>query len=415
LPGTDRAAEDWIIERIDSLQRLIAQSDYRGHDPFDLVNSAFASALPPSWTLAQLAISKAGARLAPDRLRALLRVPPIEDPKLYCCMNLGYTLRGEVEADARAREMLNRLAALAGTSAQGAHWGYDFLWPTRTSGTNPRRASTLVPGAFSMLTLIDAILAGRGDDHRELLRASLHHYATRHLCRDASGQPFLGYFEGISTNTHNANLLGCAALTLGALLFDDQQLARVAAQAAGTTMARVEDSGYLEYADHRSAQWCDGFHHLYVIASLRVIGWGNPFADQALCADVVGRLSAYWEANFLRDDGLVNYFPGRLHPIDPHNYAATAIYAVCFGGDEGPRFARDVLRRVDELAWDPRRGAYAHRVHGRRTDSRLFLRWTQAWMFAALCAVARPDRLRARRGAYEALRTNSALTASVHR
>ena len=61
-------------------------------------------------------------------------------------------------------------------------------------------------------------------------------------------------------------------------------------------------------------------------------------------------------------------------------------------GDEAdlsPAGAKPLLQRVDELMWDPERARYRFRRQRRRTDSRLFLRWAQAWMFAALSFVHR--------------------------
>ena len=118
----------------------------------------------------------------------------------------------------------------------------------------------------------------------------------------------------------------------------------------------------------------------------------NPEVDVARFEAAAERMAGYVKREFLRDDGLVNYFPGRLHPIDPHNYAATAIFAALFGEDPAigldPGLGRDLLQRVDELMWDPARGRYLFRRHSRRTDRRFFMRWTQAWMFAALSIVA---------------------------
>src|SRR4051794_40831785 len=121
-------------DRLARLEALVSRASYRGHDPFDLVNSPFLAPLPANWSLPQLFVSKTGARLAPAWLRAVLRVPLIEDPKTYTCMYVGYAARGDAAANARAAVMLDRLEALAGP---GGNWGYDFLWPTRTTGTNP--------------------------------------------------------------------------------------------------------------------------------------------------------------------------------------------------------------------------------------------------------------------------------------
>ncbi len=363
--------------RVERLDALLRRHDYRGWDPFDLPNAPLFRAIPERWWLPQFVLSKAGSRLAPDRLRRALRVVPIEDPKLYACAYFGYRFRDRPDDAAR---MAARLAALATREpGGGAHWGYDYTWATRGGGVNPRRASTIVPGAFAVFALLEQ------PQHRGLVEAALDYYRVRHRATNASGE-FLAYFSGGSINTHNANLLGCAALTAGGLALDRPEWLADAARAASTTMRAVDARGYLPYSDHSSGAWADCFHHLYVIACATAIAQFNPQVDGDLFRGAVERMRGYLSRQFLRADGLLNYYPGRLYPIDPHNYAAAAIFATLFGEDSdlAPAAAEPLLRRVDELMWDPARGRYRYRRHRRRVDSRLFMRWTQAWMFAAL-------------------------------
>lgn len=378
------------------MRSVIEASGFRGHDPFDLVNAPLLQRLPRNWVLPQLALSRFGSRLAPDGLRRLLRVPAIEDPKIYVCSYFAYDLLGE---RALAQEMLSRLTGLAHEAQDaGRFWGYDYLWATR-QGVNPRNASTLVPGAFAMLALADGILTGNAPEHADVLRGAVRHYGAHHLSEGAGGA-YLAYFAGASANTHNANALGCAALTVAGIALGEPAGARVAARAIGSTLASVRADGYLAYTDQRAGDWADGFHHLYVVAALRLLAWANPFVDAVELAAAVERLESYWSRHFARADGHVNYFPDRLKPIDPHNHAAAALYCVLTGDHGGSSQARTLLRRLDDRAWDARRQRYAHRVHRLRTDRRQFLRWTYAWMFAALAASVTPDPLRERRVTY---------------
>jgi hypothetical protein len=379
-------AGGWIAARLERLDALLREHDYRGWDPFDLPNAPlFAATVGDEFWAPQLVLSKAGSRLVSDRMRRALRVPRIEDPKIYACAYFAYRDRDP----ARAEEMIARLARLASRDADGAAWwGYDYTWATRAREVNARGASTIVPGAFAVFTMLDDLVRSGRDDHRALIAAALDHYRTRHRTAGAGGE-FLGYFAGASTNTHNANLLGCAALTLGGRVLEREDWLDDAARAAATSIRAVDESGYLPYSDHRAGDWTDCFHHIYVIACATVLERMNPRVERAQFADALVRLRRYLSARFVRADGLLNYYPGRLHPIDPHNYAVAAIFAVMFGapGDLPPAAAEPLLRRVDALMWDPARGRYRFRRHRLRRDSRLFLRWTQAWMFAALSLV----------------------------
>jgi hypothetical protein len=377
-------------ERVEQLDELLRRHDYRGWDPFDLPNSPLFRSLPADWWLPQLALSKLGSRVMPDRGRQVLRVPPIQDPKIYACAYLGYTHWREYDASERAAQMIQRLAGLASRTADGTYWGYDYTWATRTGELNPRGASTIVPGAFAIFALLDDLVTTGNEQHRGLIEAALDYYGTRHLKGSPTG-PFLAYFPGTTVNTHNANLLGCAALSLGGRVLERDDWLEGAARAATTSLKAVTADGYLAYATHPAADWTDCFHHLYVIACTIVVEQSNPYADRAAFRDAVTRLRGYLRQRFLRNDGLINYYPDRVHPIDPHNYAAAAIFAVLFGEDADlpPPTAEPLLRRVDELMWDPARGRYRHRRYQRRVDSRLFLRWTQVWMFAALSILQR--------------------------
>jgi hypothetical protein len=375
----------WIPARLEQLDELLRRHDYRGWDPFDLPNAPIFRPIRDDWWLPQLILSKTGSRAVPDWLRRTLRVPAIEDPKIYACAYFGYRRRDA----AQAREMVDRLARLAvRDAAGGAFWGYDYTWATRSGEVNPRGASTIVPGAFALFALLDDLVASGQDTHRALIAAALDHYRTCHRSSGEQGE-FFGYFAGASVNTHNANLLASAALTLGGRALDRDDWLRDAATAATTSVRAVDATGCLAYADHSSGNWTDCFHHLYVIACATVLERMNPHVDRSEFRDALTRLRGYLREQFVRDDGLLNYYPGSPYPIDPHNYAAAAIFAVIFGeqGDLPPAAAEPLLRRVDELMWDPARGRYRYRRHRRRRDSRLFLRWTQAWMFAALSIV----------------------------
>ena len=380
-----QVAADWIPARLEQLDALLKRHDYRGWDPFDLPNSPLFRPVPDNWWLPQLVLSKAGSRVAPDAVRRLLRVPEIEDPKIYACAYFAYRDRDP----AAATQMIDRLAALA---APDSSWGYDYTWATRSGEVNLRGASTIVPGSFALFALLDDHVASRGARNGALITAALDHYRTRHRSGD-----FFGYFAGSTVNTHNANLLGCAALTVGGRVLGRDDWLADAAGAAMTSARAVDATGYLPYADHASADWTDCFHHVYVVACLSVLERANPHVDRGELRDTLVRLRRYLRAQFVRPDGLLNYYPGKLYPIDPHNYAAAAIFAVMFGeeGDIPPQSAEPLLRQVDSLMWDDRRGRYGYRLHRRRRDSRLFVRWTQAWMFAAL-AIVDQERTRSR-------------------
>lgn len=387
-------SSSWIRDRRLQLDALMRRDDWTGHDPFDLVNAPIFRWIPERAYHLLLVVSKGGARLPFRWLRPLLRVPRGLDPKTYACAYFGYALdRESASARRDADEMLNRLARLAGRSSEGAWWGYDFVWPTLSDGVNPRRASTIVPGAFAIMALAWDVVVCDRNRHRELLIDAVRYYARRHW-KEGPGGARVGYFATSGHNTHNANLLGCLALTLGGIVGGNDQWLRMAGRGVSTSLAAVRDNGSIPYNDHQSGEWTDCFHHLYVAATLAALGELNPYVDASRINDVVAAMDGYYRRTFLRDGGVVNYYPGTPWPVDPHNYAATAIYEVMTGGESGTVRGAMMLNRVDQICWDARGGYYHHRVTRRLRDRRLFMRWGQAWSFAALSSVLFSDALR---------------------
>jgi hypothetical protein len=334
-------------------------------------------------------------------LRKLLLVPRTEDPKIYACAYFGYSFMAGSSNAANARRMLEGIVRIGRRSEDGISWGYDFTWPTLSDGVNPRGASTIVPASFAMLALIHETVTTGRDAYLPVLRDALRFYSNRHVRRNGNG-PFLGYFTHSTINTHNASLLGCAALSLGGRVLGDDRLLKIAAEAAVTSLHAVDEKGYIRYNDGPSGDWTDSFHHLYVIAAISAISMANPFVDSAECDAVIERMWRYYRETFLREDGEINYFPGTVYPIDSHNYAATAIFAILFGEkfQLGQSFAADLLRRADDLTWESRRGYYIHRIHRKRRDRREFLRWNQAWMFLALAMADNPGEVARQLGSY---------------
>ncbi len=396
MPRSDSgsAEETWFEDRWQGLRRLLIESDYRGHDPFDLLNSPLLRRLPMRGRI-PLLVNKIGSRLAPDFLRRWLRVPPIEDPKIYACAYFGYRFHGTETDRAAAEAMIERLSGLAQPHGEAqAFWGYDYPWPTRCDGINPRGASTLVPGAFALLALFHHGWSQGRWSRESLIRQACSYYAEHHL-RRAGGEPFLGYFANSKTNTHNVNLLGCAVLSMGGAIFAEKQWLEVAATAVVSTLNSIGEDGFLAYNDHPAGNWTDSFHHLYQIASLHAVAAFNPLVDRDRLQTAIAGLRAYYCRAFIREDGKINYYPGRLYPLDSHNYAAAALFALLL--DEGKLMGKldagNLLRAGDDLTFWPQKGRYLHRRGRYFRDRRLFLRWNQAWMFAALGALYHAETL----------------------
>ena len=213
-----------------------------------------------------------------------------------------------------------------------------------------RGGSTLVPGSFALLALIHASLDARTPAGDDLLRAAL-----RALRDRAPLQQRLRRVPRLLPRRRHQHPQREPARVCGAdrrrpAVGDDDHL-RVAAAAAETSVAAVGRTATSRTRTIASGDWTDCFHHLYVLASIRALAALNPHVDAAEFSATSERLHRT-TSTFRGAGRLVNYYPDRLHPIDPHNYAATAIYAVLSGDEHGAARAKDLLQRLDGVAWD---------------------------------------------------------------
>lgn len=384
---------DFIQGRIEKLDSILKDSDYKGYDPFDVLNSPFFSFLPEVFYYPNLILSKFGSRIATDSVRKLLRVPKIEDPKTYSCAYFGYKILGE-KYRKDASIVLERLVKMGNYSNKKLSWGYDYTWPTLYDGTNRKGSSTLVPASFSIFSLIFEILTGDSTNYSNKIQEAINFYENGHSCQNKNGK-FLGYFINSTINTHNANLLGCTALSLCAKFKGNDKLFDIAVEATNTTLKSVQSDGFLSYNDHKTGNWTDSFHHLYVISCLIAIQQTNPRADSTMLEDLIEKMKDYYIKHFINKDGTINYYPDKVHPIDCHNYATAIIFSILFGNgklmDKVP--VETLFENVDSLTWNEELGRYSHRIHKNRVDNRFFLRWNQAWMFLALSVLQKRDEI----------------------
>jgi len=384
--------EEVLSRRADELKDLLEKYDYKGYDPFDILNSPFLSSVSRNYYF-NLVINKFGSRVASDNLRKLLRVPLIEDPKIYTCSYFAYKLL-EDKDPYNSKLMINRLVGLTKQSNYGTYWGYDYTWPTIYDGTNRKGNSTLVPSSFAMFALSYDFTLTQNNKLLNILDSTLAYFIKEHYCFNDRGY-FLGYFSHSKVNTHNANLLGCAALSIASVITGTNTHLNKISKCALTSLKLIDRNGFLSYNDHSRGNWTDAYHHLYIIGSLYIIKSFNDKVDKELYEEKILQLSEYYRDNFLLKGNLLNYFPNTFYPIDCHNYAAAIIFSVLF---QNKIFADSIdiyqlFLNIDKITWNKKKKRYLHKVHKMRKDKRFFLRWNQSWMFLAIAVLMKKDKI----------------------
>ena len=398
-PETVRYAD--IARRIWTTAR---SRGFAGSDPYDGLNSRLLAPFLGRSRLLRLAVIQ-GVKRSPLNLRPLLRVPRGLNPK-----GVALFLQGAAEwTDLGARQPdLDRLGDILlgcasrsdgsallgdrgyrpglsatwdpGDAAVG--WGYDFPWQSKAF-LQPAYFPTVVATGFA----IDALmLAGNAAYVRASGAAARFVFDRLQRYEDRDGLCF-SYSPGDRTRVYNASLFGARILAQAAGEHPRQADAwrDAAARAVDFVVSRQRADGAWEYGEADHWRWIDNLHTGF---NLETIDRVAAFLEtDRWDASLEKGLDFYRRALF-ETDGTPRYYTHSLYPLDPHSFAQGALTFLRLRRfrPDAVDFADRILRRGIEELWDERRGGFIFQKHRRFTQRAIHLRWSQAWMFRALCA-----------------------------
>lgn len=357
---------------------------WAGADPYDALNSEWLTKFPLlNRRIPRLVLTQTLKR-SPINLRALLRIPPTQNPKALALFLSAFTKMrqmGLLEDRQLIDEMVEKIEQRRSPNHSNFCWGYSFPWQTR-SVLVPRDSPNLVCTVFVANSLLDAYDAFQDPQYLEMA-----HDAARYIHRlhwsEPGGRTGFGYPQPSSRIVvHNANLLGAALLCRVAHVCHEPNFAKTGLQIARYSAGQQMPDGAWSYSDHEAQQWIDNFHTGYNLCALKSIGT-HTGTDEF--EPYIQRGFDYYRAHFFRGDGAPNYFHNRTYPIDIHSVAQSLItLAELKTMDCGSaRQAQAVLDWALRHLWSSR-GFFYYRAYPLWKIRTSYMRWSQAWMMEAL-------------------------------
>jgi polysaccharide biosynthesis protein VpsJ len=387
------------------------ERDWRGYDPYDILNSPLAPILALGTRTGRRVLAQAG-KLSPLNLRPLLRVRTSHNAKAIGLVAAGYVrlaAANDDTAEAPARRWLEWLVEHPAASADDAlAWGYHFPVETRICGYE-RGAPNTIATSFVAHALLDACEHLGWTEYGDPAMGAAR-YLVRHMSADGPHGPYFRYLQAEQELVHNANLLACSVVLRAARVTGEHDLVPMTVEAVRTTAASQRDDGSWPYGDADYLRWVDNFHTAYVLESLVECERSLPELR-----DAIARGAEFWESELFLPDGTPKYYAHRVYPLDSHSYAQ-AIDTWCTLSDRHPRWFERATRvaqlLIDRMLDD--RG-YVHFQQWRRWRSRVpYIRWSTAPSFRALAGLLVAERSRATaRVAAEASEAASPLGSNV--
>jgi hypothetical protein len=349
--------------------------DWRGHDPYDALNSPYAPLLTLGSRGGRRLLMQA-VKLSPVNLRPALRIQPAWNAKAIALVASAYvrlTAAGDETARPHAERWLHWLEQHHSGDEAGPAWGYHFPVQTRFF-RYARGAPNTIATSFASHAFLDArdLL---GDQRRGEVARSAARFLVGRLLTEGPRGSYFRYLAGEDELVHNANLLACGVLARAGLEEPARETLR-------SSLAAQRADGSWPYSERAGQDWVDNFHTAYVLESLTHC----RRLDHAV-APALDRGVAYWRRELFLHDGTPKYTPASMFPIDSHCYAS-AVDALLAVGDvpAARRLAELFVERMQDPSgyiWFQRRRLWTSRVP--------FVRWTTAPAFKAIAGVLLAD------------------------
>jgi hypothetical protein len=370
------------VSAVDAIRRWGEACDWRGYDPYDGLNSPFASYLTLGTAIGQRALTQVVKR-SPINVRPLLRIKPAHNDKALGLVASGYArlaaARDDDTAAGAARSWLDRVVSDAVVDGSGRAWGYNFDVRTRFFGY-ARGTPNTIATSFVAHALLDGFEL-LGDVRFGAAAREATSFLLEHMLDDQDAT-FFRYLPQERELVHNANLLACSVAVRTCVLREEPLDERVA-EAVATSAAAQRPDGSWSYSEGPAGKWVDNFHTGYVLESLdrcRVLVGGVQPA--------LARGFDFWEREFFLPDGEPKPTTTRRFPVDAHDYVqAIETWLSASAWRDG---AFDRAESTADLLVDRMLNAngYVNFQRGRFFANRVpFVRWTTAPAFRALAGL----------------------------
>ena len=370
-----------LKESIFRLQAYIEKNQYRGYDRYDgLMSPIFRHSYLKNRKIRFF--SQQIIRRLPINLRWLLRVQ-----KGYNPVTLGLVLQGyaylqrlsetaKMEYAQKTEFLLSELLSLQSKGFSGICWGYDFDWEARYASI-PAFTPTIVATGIITNGLFESVTP----QNREQINSILLDSTKFILCDINRVKHKTGFCFSYSPNDEqsvfNATMKGARLLSQVYSFTGDAELKALAKETIAFVMQFQDAEGKWAYSLSSGHNWVDNYHTAYILDCLKAYSENT----NDTCYDQNLKIGfEFYKNNFFHDLTIPKTYSTSLYPLDSTAIAQSIITLVNFGELE---MAVNVANWVIDNFQD-RDGHIYYRKSKFYTQKISYMRWSNAWMFAAL-------------------------------
>lgn len=371
-----------LNESLKRLQKYIEKEDYKGFDPYDALKSPFFK-LPilKSNKLIRFGTQQLVKRL-PFNIRPLLFIPKGYNPVTLGLSIQAYSYLFQSEPGnkekylERITHLVYELKTLIPLGYSGACWGYDFDWEARNAHIPAYQPTVVATGIITNALFI----ANQITDHKE--SASIVESAAKFIVNDLKrthdGNSFcFSYSPFDQQQVFNASMKGARVLAQAFAINKKDEYKELSKQAVDFVISHQNENGSWGYSLANADGWTDNYHTGYVLDCLDEY---QKLTGDSRWNKNLEKGYAFYITHFIEKDGAPKFYHNKIYPVDCTSAAQTILTTLRFGD-------RVIAKKTAEWMisnMQKENGSFVFRKFKNYTIKTSFMRWSDAWMFAAL-------------------------------
>lgn len=382
LKSDAHPGDDLVRKSLAELEQYILSEDFAGYDPYDLLTSPVFS-LPGFRANKSVRLTAQQIfRRLPLNLRPLLQIPKGHNPVTYGLCLQAFTYLPSVFPEREeiyrreADHCIEELQRLQSRGYSGACWGYDFDWEARYARLPAYTPTIIATGMIANALFVH--YSRTGDKRAFDLCKSSASFVLHDLKRIYDGDTLcFSYSPADTQQVINATMKAARLLAQVYSVTGENSLLDHARGTVRYVLRRQRPDGAWPYSMGDSRSWVDNFHTGYVLDCLQDY---SQHADDHEVSEAIRNGIVYYKEHFFLDGGIPKYYNNAVYPLDASAAAQSILTLVKFGFHST---AETIALWMISNMQDPS-GFFYYQKHRHYTNRISYMRWSNAWMFAAL-------------------------------
>lgn len=379
--------DERIKEVLSSLIKNIEGENYRGYDPYDLLNS-------------KINFTRLGHRACfyasqihkrnPINIRKLLLIKKTINPKslglLLSAYSYLYRFDGQLAYLNEMNELYKLIIEVSSKGYSGYCWGLDSNYANRYEILEAYSPSIVVT-SFVCSGIFNYYLLTKNEKALEVLKSACD-FALNDLDRTVDGDTLcFSYTTTKKDMTYNANGLCAELFSKVYSITKDEKLLKLAKSSTDFNLKYQHDDGRWNYAlfpDGTESEQID-FHQGFILDSINNFIKHTGVNDEKYLAALKKGAEFYYNHQFDKNGRSLWRFP-KLFPVDIHNQSQGIITfsELSYLNENYLSFAYKIAEwTINNM--HSKNGLFYYRKYRMYNNKTSYLRWNQVWMMLALC------------------------------